>query len=131
MEANYKLEDVDPQERIRQRALTDALWSTLLTEGVKSGTPGRIECYFEAPSEEAAIALLAGFPDWDRFLTRDGEDSGKIPVKLVSPLVRLSKDAFLELVDVSLDAAGKSTCVFDGFQVDVSSLPRKPWWKFW
>ena len=47
------------------------------------------------------------------------------------PLAYLSTEALLELVDVMMIAAHESGCVFDGFQVDLSDLQQRPWWKFW
>ena len=56
---------------------------------------------------------------------------GVISVKITTELVHLSRDAFLELVDVMMIAADEAGCVFDGFQVDLSDLQRRPWWKLW
>jgi hypothetical protein len=56
---------------------------------------------------------------------------GTISVKIISPLAYLSREALLELVDVMMIAAHESGCVFDGFQVDLSDLQQRPWWKFW
>jgi hypothetical protein len=108
------IESVDPRELESQRALTAALWSTLTEQGMRDGTPGRIECYFFAKSDANSDNPL-----------------GRLSVHIISPPVHLSKEAFLELVDVAMIAAHESSCIFDGFQVDTSALQERRWWKFW
>ena len=123
------IENVDAQALAAQRSLTEALWLTLEGQGVKNRTSGRIECFFGANSDAVAAALVNAFPaEWDREVSRQ---DGAISVKITTPLVHLSRDAFLELVDVMMIAADESGCVFDGFQVDLSDLQRRPWWKVW
>jgi hypothetical protein len=124
------IESVDPRELESQRALTTALWSTLKEQGVKDGTPGRIECYFFAKSDAHAAALVAGFPRWEREIANSNDPRGCLSVRLISRLVRLSSEAFLELVDVAMIAAYESSCIFDGFQVNTSALQNRRWWKF-
>jgi|ERR1041384_7913809 len=123
------IEKVDPQALAAQRSLTEALWLTLQGQGVKNRTAGRIECFFIAGADTMAAALVNAFPaEWDREVSpRDGVFS----VKITTELVHLSRDAFLELVDVMMIAADEAGCVFDGFQVDWNDLQRRPWWKFW
>jgi hypothetical protein len=123
------IENVDAQALAAQRSLTEALWLTLQGQGLKNRTAGRIECFFIAGADTMAEALVNAFPaDWDHEVSpRDGV----ISVKITTGLVHLSRDAFLELVDVMMIAADEAGCVFDGFQVDWSALQRRPWWKFW
>jgi hypothetical protein len=118
------IEKVDAQALAAQRSLTEALWLTLEGQGLKNRTAGRIECFFGANSDTVAAALVNAFPaEWDREVSpRDGVFS----VKITTPLVHLSRDAFLELVDVMMIAADEAGCVFDGFQVDWSGLQRRP-----
>jgi|SRR5215475_8152571 len=133
------IENVDPEQRQAQRALTEALWSKLEEQGVDDRTAGRIECQFYAKDIAAVRALLPAFPGWERNIgtvwERNGgtvdDAPGELSITLVSPLVHLSREAFLELVDVALIAARQSSCVFDGFQVDMSTLVKRPWWRFW
>jgi len=128
------LDQVDPNALEAQYALTEALWTKLLEQGVEDGTPGRIEAFFFAEHEIAAAALAAAFVskgDWRRELVALADDSAQVRVKLITPMVALTRQAFLELVDVAMVAAHARGCVFDGFQVDVSALQRRPWWRFW
>jgi hypothetical protein len=128
----YKgIEKVGVQALSKQRSLTEALWLTLQRQGVKRKTSGRIECFFVAREDSAVALLLHGFPDsakWNREVSRI--DDG-ISVKIISPVVYLSREALLELVDVMMIAANDSGCVFDGFQVDLHDLQHRPWWTFW
>jgi hypothetical protein len=131
----YKgIEKVDAQALSTQRSLTDALWLTLQGQGVKDATPRRIECCFVAREESAVASLLKAFPEtaeWNHEVSRVDDPPGGMSVKIISPLAYLSREALLELVDVMMIAAHDSGCVFDGFQVDVSDLQQRPWWKFW
>jgi hypothetical protein len=123
------IEKVDAQALAAQRSLTQALWLTLEGQGVKNRTSGRVECFFVASADTVAAALVNAFPaKWDHEVSRR---DGAISVKIITPLVHLSKDALLELVDVTMIAAHEAGCVFDGFQVDLSDLQRRPWWRFW
>ena len=125
------IEEVEPIERQKQYALTEALWSELKKQGLSDGTPGNIECYFYAKNIEAVHALLPAFEDWQYEMIEPSTPTDDFVVRLVSPLVHLSEDSLLGLVDVSLIAAHQSTCTFDGFQVDTSGFRKSPWWKFW
>jgi hypothetical protein len=125
------IESVDLRELESQRALTAALWSTLKEQGVKDRAPGRIECYFVAESDTHVAALVAAFPRWEREIANSNNLREQLLVRLISPLVHLSREAFLELVDVAMIAAHESSCIFDGFQVDTSALLKRRWWKFW
>lgn len=131
----YKgIEKVDAQALSAQRSLTEALWRTLQGQGVKDTTSGRIECVFVAREDAAVASLLNAFPEtaeWDHEVSAIDDPPGGISVKITSPRAYLSREAFLELVDVMMIAAHESGCVFDGFQVDVSALRQRPWWKFW
>jgi hypothetical protein len=131
----YKgIEKVDAQALSAQRSLTEALWLTLQRQGVKNRTPRRIECFFIACADSAVASLLNGFPEtaeWNHEVSRIDDPPGTISVKIISPLAYLSREALLELVDVMMIAAHESGCVFDGFQVDLSDLQQRPWWKFW
>jgi len=128
------IENVDAQALSAQRSLTEALWLSLQGQGVKNRTPRRIECFFVASEDAAVAALLNGYPEtgeWSHEVTRIDDPPGAISVKIISPLVYLTREALLELVDVMMIAAHESGCVFDGFQVDLSDLQQRPWWKFW
>ena len=131
----YKgIEKVDAQALSDQRSLTEALWLALQQQGVKNRTPRRVECFFIAREDSAVASLLNAFPEtgeWSRDASRIDDSPDTISVKVISPLVHLTREALLELVDVMMIAADESGCVFDGFQVDLSDLQQRPWWKFW
>jgi hypothetical protein len=131
----YKgIEQVDAQALSAQRSLTEALWLTLQGQGVKDGTPRRILCVFIAHADSAVASLLNAFPEaaeWNHDVSRTDDSPDAISVKITSPLVYLTREALLELVDVMMIAAYESGCVFDGFQVDLSDLPQRRWWKLW
>jgi|SRR5438128_6865429 ABC-type transporter Mla MlaB component len=128
------IERVDAQALSAQRLLTEALWLSLQGQGVKNRTSRRVECFFIARADSAVGSLLNGFPEtaeWRHEVSRIDDPPGAISVKIITPLAYLSREALLELVDVMMIAANESGCVFDGFQVDVSNLQQRPWWKFW
>lgn len=131
----YKgIEKVGAQALSAQRSLTEALWLTLQRQGVKNRTSRRIECFFIARTGSAVASLLNGFPEtgeWNHEVSRIDDPPDAISVKVISPLVYLTREALLELVDVMMIAAHEAGCVFDGFQVDLSDLQQRPWWKFW
>jgi hypothetical protein len=107
------IENVDPQAA--QRSLTEALWPTLEGQGVKNRTSARVECFFfVASADTVAVALVNALSaKWDHEISRQ---DGAVSVKIITPLVHLSRDAFLELVDVMMIAAHEAGCVFDGFR---------------
>ena len=128
------IDRVDAQALSAQRSLTEALWLTLQSQGVKDRTPRRVECCFVAHHDAAVAALLQGTPetaDWNHEVSRIDDRPGAISVKIISPPVYLSREALLELVDVMMIAAQDSGCVFDGFHVDLRDLQQRPRWKFW
>jgi hypothetical protein len=131
---SYKgIEKVDAQALSAQRALTEALWRTLQEQGVKDGTARRIECFFLARGNSVA-GLMNAFPetsDWSHEVSPVDDPPDAVSIKLMSPLVHLTREALMDLVDVKMIAADESGCVFDGFQVDVSTLQQRPRWKFW
>ena len=131
----YKgIERVDAQALSAQRSLTEALWLTLQQHGVKDRIPGRVECFFVARENSAVASLLNGFPEsaeWDHEVSRIDHAPGVISVKIITPLVDLTREAILELLEIMMVAAHDSGCVFDGFQVDLSNLQQRSWWKFW
>lgn len=125
------LERVDALELQRQRTLTDALWAKLREQGLEEGVPGRIECYFVAPTDAEVTRLTPGFPGWDCSVTESDGDKLSRLVRVISPMAHLTRDAFMGLLEVSLVAAADSGCTFDGFQVDTSALiKKKRWWQF-
>jgi hypothetical protein len=128
------IEKVDAQALSAQRSLAEALWRTLQEQGMTDGTARRIECFFVARGHPAVASLLTSFPEaaeWEHEVSRIDDPPGAVSVKVISPLSYLSRQALLELVDVMMIAAHDAGCVFDGFQVDVSDLQRRRWWKFW
>src|SRR5215510_11082981 len=131
----YKgIEKVDAQALSDQRSLTEALWLALQQQGVKNRTPRRVECFFLGRADSAVASLLNAFPEtgeWKRDVSRIDDTPDTISVKIISPLVHLTREALLELVDVMMIAADESGCVFDGFQVDLSDLQQRSWWKLW
>ena len=131
----YKgIENVDTQALSAQRSLTEALWLTLQGQGVKNRTSRRIACFFVARADSSVASLLNAFPEtagWNHEVSRIDDPPGAVSVKIISPLAYLSREALFELVDVMMIAAHESGCVFDGFQVAVSDLQQRPWWKFW
>jgi hypothetical protein len=54
-----------------------------------------------------------------------------IEVNIDATHLAVIRDGPLELVDAMMIAAHDSGCAFDGFQVDLSDLQQRPWWKFW
>jgi hypothetical protein len=129
-----RIEKVDAEALSAQRSLTEALWLTLQGQGVKNKTPRRIQCFFTARADSAVASLLHAFPEtaeWNHEVSRIDDSRGAISAKITSPIVYLSREALLELVDVMMIAAHESGCVFDGFQVDLSDSQQRPWWKFW
>jgi len=114
-----KLENVDPEELHAQYALTEALWSRLVGLGIQSGTSGRIEAFFFADHEHTAASLVGAFTSsgWLQEISKTEEGVGRRRVKVVTPEVNLTREAFLELVEVMMIAAHEHSCVFDGFQV--------------
>lgn len=131
----YKgIEKVDAQALSAQRSSTEALWLTLQGQGLKNRTPRTIQCCFVGCSESAVASLLNAFPEtaeWRHEVCRTDDPPGAVSVRIISPLVYLSREALLELVDVMMIAAHESGCNFDGFQVELSDLQQRPWWKFW
>lgn len=128
------LEEVDQTELQAQYLRTEALWSTLLEQGVRNRSQGRIEAFLFAGDASAAASLIANYvkAGWLPLIEPIDDGSGQIRIKLVSSLVCLTREAFLELVDVMMISAHKHRCVFDGFQVEVSAVqPAPPWWRFW
>jgi hypothetical protein len=122
------IERVDAFELDKQRALTDALWAKLQEQGMEDGVPGHIECYFVAPTDAEVARLTPGFPEWECAIT-ESDGSSKL-VRFVSPLVHVTREAFMGLLEVSLVAAADSGCTFDGFQVDSKALiKKKRWWQ--
>lgn len=125
------LERVNSEELERQRALTQALWSKLEEQGLENGTQGHIECYFLAPGDAEVARLTPGFPDWQCVVAENDHPRWSRLVRIISPRVHLTRDAFMQLLEVSMVAAVDSACVFDGFQVDTTALKRKKrWWVF-
>ena len=119
------IEDVDPLELEKQRALTAALWSRLLEQRVAVGAPGVIQCYFFAPGDAEVPRLTAGFPDWECAVTDCDKSEYRRMVRLTTPQVQLTREAFLELVEVAMIAAHRSSCRFDGFQVETFLIRKK------
>ena len=125
------LDRVNSAELERQRALTQALWSRLEEQGLKDGTPGHIECCFLAPSDAEVARLTPGFPDWECTVAENDHPKWSRLVRIASPQVHLTRDAFMHLLEVSMVAGADSACVFDGFQVDTTALKKgKRWWPF-
>lgn len=125
------LERVNSEELERQRALTHALWSKLEKQGLENGTPGHIECNFLAPGDAEVARLTPGFPDWQCAVAENDHPRWSRLVRIISPEVHLTRDAFMQLLEVSMVAAADSACVFDGFQVDTTALKKgKRWWVF-
>jgi hypothetical protein len=133
------IEFVDPVALRAQRTLTDALWKELNAQGVPRGARGRIEVFFFAKTLRAANAIARAFVSQDARWDQGEQtpcpevkgEAAEIRVKLISPEVRFSRDAFMDLVEVAMIAAKGHACTFDGFQVDVSSVRRRPWWRIW
>jgi hypothetical protein len=126
------LEKVDQQQLAAQRLLTEALWTKLREQGIRSGSTGRIESYFWAKDETTAASLTASFKSsagWDSKIEPAVQTPDRFQVKIVSPEATLNRKAFLELIEVMMVAAHESKCVFDGFQVDHATIRRKPWWR--
>jgi hypothetical protein len=124
------IENVDPLELQKQRLLTAALWATLRSQGIEANAPGRIECYFFAPSDAEVARLVPGFPGWRCEVTECAGGKYRRMVRITTSEVHLSEEGFLSLVDVVMVAAHESSCTFDGFQLETSALRKKPWWKF-
>ena len=54
---------------------------------------------------------------WPQEIAKAEEGVGRCRVKVVTPEVNLTRETFLELVEVMMVAAHEHSCVFDGFQV--------------
>jgi hypothetical protein len=124
------IEKVDPAQRQAQHALTAALWERLSEQGVRARSTGNIEAFLWADEEGAAASLGGVFADgkWGRELA---VVDGRFRVKLTTPEIVLTPQAFHELVDVMMVAAVEHGCTFDGFQVDLNAVRRRPWWQIW
>jgi hypothetical protein len=118
------LEKVNPEKLQRQHALADALWTRLVAQGVKTGAAGRIESTFFADDDLTATSLVASFTggDWRHRIESSDDGPSKRRVRLVSPEMALSPEAFHDLVDVMMVAAVENHCAFDGFQVDAAAV---------
>ena len=128
------IDKVDQNALRAQYALTEALWSKLIEQGLRERSEGKVEAVFFADHEIAAASLTAAFDvdrQWLREITPLDDGSGRLRVKVVTPEAVLTRKAFLELVEVMMVAAYQHGCVFDGFQVDVSAIRRRPWWSIW
>ena len=127
------IDKVDASALQAQRALIEALWSTLENK-IDVGAPARIEAFFFSHGEASAQALVAGFgPEsgWESQVDRVEDEPERQRIRLVSPPVHLTHEAMLELVDVMMIAGADHACTFDGFQVAVGEGRRRPWWRFW
>jgi hypothetical protein len=123
------LEAVDPTERERQRILTQALWQELVRQGAGPGAEGRIECFLYGTTQPTVLAMAERYrarDDWDVILDDSAEDE-RIRLCIITPLVRFSLDAFLELIDVMMIDALQFGVEFDGFQVNVADTQRPSW----
>jgi hypothetical protein len=122
------LDKVDANTLQAQRLLTEALWSTLHEEGLREGAAGRIQSFFFAESSEAVASLRKVFisDGWSFEVLSSEDDSGGLQVKLVSPEVALTLEAFLELAEVMLVAAAEHACTFDGFQLNLNAVRHRP-----
>jgi hypothetical protein len=128
------LDKVDPERLEAQYVLTEALWSTLVKQGVRKGSVGRIEAFFFGDDESAAKSLATSFAPsggWRHEVVCGDVAPERVCVKVVSPEVRLSPEAFRGLVEVTMIAAQAHAFRFDGFQVNVGAVRRRPWWRFW
>jgi hypothetical protein len=128
------LETVEQAELAAQYRLTEALWSKLVEQGLRERSQGRIEAFLFAPDEDAAASLAAGYvkAGWLREIEPAEDDSGRFRIRRDSQRVYLTRQAFLELVEVMMISAHRHGCAFDGFQVDVSAVqPPRRWWHFW
>ena len=127
------LDEVDQDELRAHYARTEALWIQLLEQGIRSRSQGRVEAILFADDERAAAALVAGYlrNQWHREIEPVEDGAPKLRLKLVSPLVHLRRETFMDLVGVLMVSAHHHGCVFDGFQVDVSAVQIRPWWRFW
>src|SRR5512133_3819753 len=93
------IDEIDQNALAAQYTLTDALWSTLLERGVREGQPGRIEVYFRAAHEIASASLARAYArkkGFEHEVIRANDDSGAFTVRVVTPVVALSRDCLLE-----------------------------------
>jgi hypothetical protein len=127
--------EVDAVEREKQRILTRALWDALVKGSVQPGQPGRITSVLFAPSDAAADVLLSRFRTesggWASDVQPCSDSHEGLCVSILSPLVALTLEAFLELADVMLVAAHETGCTFDGFELEQRGNSDRPWWRFW
>lgn len=125
------IERLDPIERQKQHALADALWQLLNEKGVRRGSIGQIDVFLYG--EEKAAASLAGMirrGGWSAATTQDGEP-GRVRVQVTTDDVVFSRDAFIDLTDIMMVAAADHGCVYDGVEVAVHAVKKRPWWQFW
>ncbi len=134
------IEEVDQRERERQRILTQALWRELTTQGAGPGTEGRIECFLYATAKPAVAAMAAYYrslntrkviddesPEAWAVMVDESTEAERIQLRITTPLVRYSLDAFLGLIDVMMIDALRFGLAFDGFNVNVAATSRPSW----
>jgi hypothetical protein len=77
-----------------------------------------------ADDDLTATSLVASFTggDWRHRIESSDDGPSKRRVRLVSPEMALSPEAFHDLVDVMMVAAVENHCAFDGFQVEAATV---------
>jgi hypothetical protein len=131
------LDELDREQR-QERELSehvvaaDALWQTLVTQGIKAATLGRFEATFEATEITAAGSLVAEFngaewgqEGWTARVKTEREGGVRVTV-LTRPIV-LGPESLHELANLLAIAGHEHGCKFAGMKL---AAPR-PWWKFW
>src|SRR5690606_8332165 len=99
---NYAgIEKVDPIERMKQHELTKSLWKELCGLGIKTGDKGRIKAFLASDSYEQAMDFKIKFQDDDFEVTIfEQEEDSELIIQLITPVSRLSIEAFIELADI-------------------------------
>ena len=123
------IETVDPTALEKQRILTHALWHELVDQGVGPGTEGKIECFLYGTTKLAALAMADHYRrlrTWGAVVD-ESPDSRRTELRITTPCVRYSLEAFLELTDVMMIDARRFGLDFDGLHVDLAGTKRTSW----
>lgn len=128
------IEKIDPMERLKQHELTKSLWKELCGLGIKTGDKGRIKAFLASDSYEQAMDFKIKFQDDDFEVTIfEQEEDSELIIQLITPVSRLSIEAFIELADILMIYADETKNKFDGFELDLNEVKKlnRPWWKIW
>jgi hypothetical protein len=122
--------EADDDEEDVAASIADALWATMVEQGVKERTRGRFEAIFFAKDQHAATSLVSdldGDDGWKAEIAKANESDGRLRIVVVTrPLVR-GHSVLVVLAGLMVDAARTHGCELQGLQ----PAPSRPWWRFW